>query len=261
MNQDFAVLFSEQSIIVFLLVVSRISGMLNTAPLFSTFPIPTMVKIGLSMAIGFIMYPFILHGANFQIPHDLVSLSFLMFKELLVGILIGFSANLIFIGIQIGGQLLSIQMGLAVAEALDPVTKQNVPIIGQFYLFTASLLFIYLNGHHYLFATVYNSYHTIPIGLNFEFTADIVQKLLFFTSQLFSIAFAIIMPIFGLLFVIDLALAFISKMMPQMNIFMVGLPIKIYLGIVLMSLFITTTAAYLSGLIQTLLENLKNIFG
>lgn len=261
MNQDLTLLFSEHSIIVFLLVVSRITGMLNTAPLFSSFPVPHIVKIWLSVVIGFIMYPLILHNMPVQLPHDLISLTAMVLKETLIGVLIGFSANLIFIGIQIGGQLLSMQMGLAVAEALDPVTKQNVPIIGQFYLFTASLLFIYLNGHHYLFATIYNSYHSIPIGLSFEFTSEIVQKLLFFTSQLFTIAFSIIMPIFGLLFVIDLALAFISKMMPQMNIFMVGLPLKIYLGIVLMSMFITTTAAYLSGLMQSLLENLRSIFG
>jgi len=260
MNQDLLVLFSGQSIIVFLLVVSRISGMLTTAPLFSTFPIPVMVKACLSALIGFIMYPLILHTSHFQMPHDIISMSLLMFKELLVGILIGFSANLIFIGIQIGGQLLSMQMGLAIAEALDPVTKQQVPIIGQFYLFTASTLFIFLNGHQWLFSSVYSSYHSIPIGLNFEFTAEIVQKLLYFTSQLFSIAFSIIMPIFGLLFVIDIALAFISKMMPQMNIFMVGLPLKIYVGIVLMSIFITTTAAYLSGLMQMLLENISSIF-
>jgi flagellar biosynthetic protein FliR len=152
------------------------------------------------------------------------------------------------------------QMGLAVAEALDPVTKQQVPIIGQFYLFTASTLFIFLNGHQWLISCVYRSYHSIPIGYNFEFTAELVQKLLYFTSQLFSIAFSIIMPIFGLLFVIDIALAFISKLMPQMNIFMVGLPLKIYVGMILMSIFITTTAVYLSRLIQMLLENVSNIF-
>lgn len=261
MNQDFSVLFSTQSLIVFLLVVSRISGMLTTAPLFSTFPIPMMVKAGLAALVAFIMYPFVLHISNFQMPHDMISMSVLIFKEILIGVLIGFSANLIFVGIQIGGQLLSIQMGLAVAEALDPVTKQHVPIIGQFYLFTASMLFIFLNGHQWLFSSVYSSYHSIPIGLNFEFTAEVVQKILYFTSQLFNIAFSIIMPIFGLLFIIDIALAFISKMMPQMNIFMVGLPLKIYLGIILMSTFLVTTAGYLSGMIKMLLENLRSIFG
>jgi len=260
MNQDLAVLFSNQGIIVFLLVLARVSGMFTTAPLFSTFPIPMMVKACLSALVGFIIFPFVLTSAHFQMPHDMVMLSVLIFKEMLVGILIGFSANLIFIGIEIGGQLLAIQMGLSIAEALDPVTKQQVPIIGQFYLFIACILFIYLNGHHWLITCIYGSYHSIPINLNFEFTTEIVQKLLFFIGQLFSIAFSIIMPVFGLLFIIDIALAFISKMMPQINIFMVSLPLKIYVGIVLMSLFITTTAAYMSGLIQTLLDNIRGIF-
>ena len=150
MNQDLAVLFSNQGIIVFLLVLVRVSGMLTTAPLFSTFPIPMTVKAGLSALIGFIIFPFVLTSSHFQMPHDLVMLSILVFKEMLIGILIGFSANLIFVGIEIGGQLLAIQMGLSIAEALDPITKQQVPIIGQFYLFIACVLFIYLNGHQEL---------------------------------------------------------------------------------------------------------------
>ena len=198
--------------------------------------------------------------SNFTVPHDLISMSIFITKELFIGILIGYSAGLIFVAIQIGGQLLSMQMGLTIAEALDPVTKQQVPIIGQFYLFIASMSFIYINGHHWLFTTVIDSYNTIPIGLNFDFTSGMVEKLLFFIGQLFTIAFGIVIPIFGLLFVIDIALAFIARMMPQMNIFMVSLPLKIYVGLGLMIISLTTISTYLSGLIGNMLENLKTIF-
>ena len=88
----------------------------------------------------------------------------------------------------------------------------------------------------------------------------LAPKILVFTSQLFTIAFGIIMPIFGMLFITDIAFAFASKMMPQMNIFMVSIPLKIYVGIVFMSLFMTTIATYMSGLIQSLLDSMKNIF-
>lgn len=260
MNQDLATFLAPQSMLVFILVMSRISGMIVTAPLFSTFPIPPMVKVGLSALSAFIMYPLILNYSNFQVPHDLVTMGLLVFKELFVGILIGFCAGIIFVGIQIGGQLLSLQMGLTIAEAMDPVTKQHVPIIGQYYLFTASLVFIYLNGYQWLFNAVYDSYKTIPISLNFEFTTQIVDKILIFIGQLFPIAFGIIMPIFALLFITDIALALVSKMMPQMNIFMVGLPLKIYVGLFFMAIYIIPTASYLSGLIQTLLDNMGSIF-
>ena len=187
-------------------------------------------------------------------------MSILVFKEVFVGILIGFCGSLIFVGIQIGGQLISMEMGLTIADTVDPVTRQSTPVIGQIYLYTASVIFIAINGHHLLFSTVYDSYHSIPIGLNFDFSSEIFQKILFFTSQLFSIAFRLIIPLFGVLFVIDVALAFTSKMMPQMNIFMVSIPLKIYIGLSLMIFFMTTSAVFISGLIQSLLEYIKNIF-
>ncbi|MFH0702911.1 MAG: flagellar biosynthetic protein FliR [bacterium] len=260
MNQDLSTFFSFQSLLVFLLVMARVSGMISTAPLLSTFPIPMMAKAGLAALSAFIMYPFVLKISLFQMPNDLITMSIMIFKELFVGILIGFCAELIFIGIQIGGQLLSIQMGLAIANALDPVTKQQVPVVGQFYLFMASMVFIYLNGHHWLFSCVSESYNTIPIGINFEFVTNIVPKILYFTSQLFAIAFNLTIPIFGMLFIIDIALALVSKIMPQMNIFMVGLPLKIYVGLALMGFFMSTTAVYLTGLMGNMLNSLKNIF-
>lgn len=260
MNHDLSILFSMKSMIVFILVMSRISGMLATAPLFSTFPIPPQVKALATALISFLIYPLIIQQSSFPLPHDLISLSILVFKELCIGILIGFCAQLIFVGIQIGGQLLSIQMGLAISETLDPVTKQQVPIIGQFYLYMASIIFIMMNGHLWLFTTVFSSYKAIPIGLDFEFSSVMTQKLLYFTSQIFSIAFGIVMPLFALLFVIDVALGFMSKVMPQMNIFMVSLPLKILIGIIVMILFMPTTAAYLYTLLTNLLENMRNIF-
>lgn len=260
MNQDLLTLLSPQNSIVFILVITRIGGLFITAPLFSTFPIPVQVKAGLAAMIAFVMAPFVIHATAFQPPTDLISLTLMMFKEFAIGVLIGYCSELIFSAIQMGGQLLSIQMGLAVAESLDPVTRQTVPVIGQFYLYLASLIFIFINGHHYLFTAIYDSYSSIPMNLNFDFSANLAPNILFFVTQLFAIAFALVMPIFGLLFIVDVGLAFMAKMMPQMNIFMVGLPFKIYIGLLLMSLFMTTTASYLMSLIATTLQSFKTIF-
>lgn len=260
MNHDLSIFFSTESIIVFILVLTRLSGMLMTAPLFSTFPIPMQVKGGIAVLCAFIMYPFVLQISDISMPNDLIMLSGLVFKELLVGFLIGFCASLIFTGIQIGGQILSIQMGLAIANALDPVTKQQVPIVGQFYLFLASIVFIYINGHQWLFSTIHESYLSIPVGLNFDFTARIVEQITYFASQLFTIAFSIIMPIFQILFITTLLMGFMAKIMPQMNIFMVAMPLKIYIGLALMSVLLPPTAYYLIRLIKDMLLTLEGIF-
>lgn len=260
MEQDLSVFLSTKSIIVFLLVLTRVGSMLATAPLFSTFPIPMQIKVGLAALSAFIMYPFVLQTVEFSIPHNLIMLSYLIFKEVLIGSLIGFCASLLFTGVQIGGQILAIQMGLAIANALDPITKQQVPIVGQFYLFLASLIFISLNGHLWLFSSVYESYSSIPIGLNFEFTTKITEQIVYFSSQLFIIAFSIIMPIFQILFLTTLLMGFMAKIMPQMNIFMVAMPVKIYIGLSLMAMMLLPTMNYLTNLIGTMLQDLHGIF-
>ncbi len=234
--------------------------MLATAPLFSTFPIPMQIKAGIAALSAFIIYPFVMQSVAFEIPTDLVFLTYLLIKELAVGVMIGFCASLIFTGIQIAGQILSIQMGLAIANALDPVTKQQVPIIGQFYLFMASMVFIYINGHLWLFSTIQDSYLSLPIGLNFEFSQELTQQILYFTGQLFNVAFSIIMPIFQVLFLIILLMGFMAKVMPQMNVFMVAIPLKIYVGLSMVNMLMLPTMSYLNELIKSMMEDLHGIF-
>jgi len=260
MENELQLLFSTQGVIGFLLVLTRISGMLTAAPLFSTFPVPMQAKAILAILTTFIMYPLVVHSSTFQPPTDIIMLTIMLSKELCIGVLIGFCANLIFDAVQIAGQLVSIQMGLSMAAAMDPLTKQQSPVIGQLFTFIACMVFIQLNAHHWLFSSIYDSYKSMPLGMNFDFTTHIIPRLLYFTSQLFPVAFGIIMPIYVLLFLVDISLAFMAKMMPQMNIFMVAMPLKAGLGISLILVFIATTTIYLGHLISNTLDNLKVIF-
>jgi len=259
--QDFSMFFSIESIIVFLLVFARLSGMLVTAPLFSTFPVPVQIKVTLSALCAFIMYPFVVQHASFIMPNDLIGLSILMFKEVAIGLLIGFAVSLIFTIVQIAGEMISVEMGLSMASALDPVTHQNVPIIGQFYLFMASLVFISINGHQYLFSSVYDSYKSIPIDMDFAFSSHITQQLLVFSSQIFLFAFGIIIPVYLTLFLVTVLMGIVAKIMPQMNVFMLAMPVKIYIGLGLMILMMPSTTVYLGKLFNDLLININGIFG
>ena len=261
MITDLFLMLSPEKIIVFILVLTRLSGMLISAPFFSTFPIPIQAKAVLLFLVTFIIYPSI-STASLQLSTvtDLPTLMILMLKELSVGAIIGFTAGLIFVAIQMAGQMLSIQMGLAVSSVLDPFTQQQVPVLGQFYQYLASIIFIFVNGHLWLFSSVYDSYHMIPLGYEFIFNGMLVERVLFFTSQLFVIAFGIIMPIYGVLFITDIILGFMSKAMPQMNVFMVALPFKIMVGIWLLIIFMSSTARYLTELILTLLKEIDKIF-
>lgn len=208
MMEDFFALLSPNSIILFVLIMTRIGGMLLTAPFFSTYPIPPQAKIGLLAMTAFMMYPIVATTSGFEPPTNMLALGVMMAKELFVGVTIGFCANIIFVAIQMAGHLLSIQMGLAISNVLDPITKQQVPVVGQMYLFLASMIFICINGHQWLFMSIFDSYSTIPPGLELAISGAMVERIIFYTSQIFNIAFSVIVPIYGVLFVADISMGF-----------------------------------------------------
>lgn len=258
---DVVSLLTPQKVIYFVLVITRVSGMMLTAPLFSTYPVPQPVKNGLIAFVAFILFPLVAKISPIaHMPTDMIGLGILAVREVIIGSIIGFCMNLIFVSIQVAGQLISIDMGLAMSELLDPVTRQQTPVVGQFYLFMAMIAFLFVNGDHYLFQSLIDSYRLIPIDTNFAIQGALVEKIVYFTSQIFVIAFSIIMPVYSILFVVSVLLGFTSKMMPQMNIFQLAMPFKIYIGIGLMAFFISQTYMLMATTIENLLVRVNGMF-
>lgn len=253
-------LLSPKNIVGFIIVVTRLSGMMASAPLFSTYPIPMQVKAWLVALIAFIMYPLVSANANFVVPTSMPEMTLFLLKEFGVGFLIGFLANFIFVGIQMAGQMLSQQIGLAMGNMLDPATQVNVPVISEIYLMLTTMIFLSLNAHQWLFAAVYQSFIKIPLGLDNLFTPIIVQQVLHLSSQMFVVSLSLVLPIFCVLFVLEVLIGVLAKMVPQMNIFMVAIPLKIYIGFLLMIMFLTPMANYISNLIQTYMASIMKMF-
>jgi len=254
------VLFSVSNILLFVIILTRLSGLFATAPLFSTYPIPTQVKVWLATLIAFILFPIVQANTNFVTPTSVPALALIMFKEYLIGYAIGFCANILFVGIELGVNTFTIQMGLSADQALNPASGGNSPVITQAYTYLASMLFIGLGAHQWLFSALYNSFKSMPIGFTIAFTPGIVEQIVQITSQLFSVGLGIALPIFGILFITDVLLGFTSKMMPQMNIFMVSLPLKIYLGLLLSLIFMRPMAEHMAILIEQFLTKISTIF-
>ena len=254
------VLFSPSNIILFMAIITRLSGLFSSAPLFSTFPIPTQVKIWLAATIAFILFPIVQYNTHFVAPNSVPALTFILFKEYIIGYAIGFCANILFVGVELGVNMFAIQMGLSADQALNPTSGGNSPVITQAYTFLATMLFIALGAHQWLFSAIYNSFKTMPVGYSFIFSPEIVGNIVTITSQLFSIGLSIAIPIFGVLFITDVLLGFTSKMMPRMNIFMVSMPLKIYLGLLLSLIFLRPMAEHISVLIEKLLTHISLIF-
>lgn len=254
------VLFSVSNIILFMAIFTRMSGLFASAPLFSTYPIPVQIKIWLAACIAFILFPIVQYNTHFVVPTSVPALTLILFKEFLIGFVMGFCANILFVGIELGVNTFAIQMGLSADQALNPSSGGQSPVITQAYTYLASMLFIALGAHQWLFSAIYNSFKSMPVGYTFAFSPELVGQIVTMTSQLFSIGLGIALPIFGVLFITDVLLGFTSKMMPQMNIFMVSLPLKIYLGLLLSLIFMRPMAEYLTVLIERFMEQIALLF-
>lgn len=260
MKTDLFYILSPANIILFIAIITRISGLLATAPMFSTFPMPKQVKIWLSASIAFLIFPIIQAKTAFVAPTSVPELTVILLKEFLIGYAIGYCANVLFIAIELGANMFSIQMGLSSDQALNPMSGGSSPKLTQVYTWLMTMVFIALNAHHMLFAALFNSFQSMPIGYGFAFSPEIVQQIILIVCQIFVIALKISLPIFGVLFITDILLGFTSKMMPQMNIFMVSIPLKIYLGIILSIMFIRPMVEYCGVLVPRFLETVMAIF-
>ncbi|NLW44636.1 MAG: flagellar type III secretion system protein FliR [Syntrophomonadaceae bacterium] len=218
----------------FLLVIGRISGLFIGSPVFSARQIPIQVKILLTIMLsGMIAYVTPLTSA---VPIT-DSWTFLMALavEVFVGYTIGFVAYVLFAGIQLAGQLMDMQMGFGLVNVIDPQSGMQVPLIGNFNYLLATIIFLSINGHHYLLQALCNSYQIIPV-LGASFNGQVVEFLMELGANMFVIGLKLAVPVVAALFMADLALGFIARTVPQMNVFVVGLPLKIGAGLVMVLL-------------------------
>ncbi len=260
MQPDLLTLLSPKNIVIFVIILTRISGLIMSAPLFSTYPIPQQVKIWLIALISFILFPIVSATTGFNVPLSVPELIVFLIREFSIGFVIGFVANFIFAAVQMGGEFISMQIGLSMSQVLDPVTGNNLQIVSQFYMLVTTMVFIGLNAHQWLFYALYQSYKSFPPGIDYLFTPSMVSQILHMSAEMFAISISVILPIFCVMFVSEVLMGFMSKMIPQMNIFMVAIPLKVYVGFVLILMFLSPTVTYLVNIIESYLKNLIEIF-
>lgn len=258
---DLLALLSPRNLILFVIVFTRLSGMMTSAPLLSTYPIPIQVKAWFMAAITFIMFPIVLAKTGFQTPTSIPELTVILIKEFAIGYITGFIANVVFIGVQISADLVSMQMGLTAAQAMNPATGESSPILTQAYTILASLIFIGMNGYQWVFSAIYKSFQILPPGYGFLIDGTLTHNIIMITSQMFIIGMGIALPIFSVLMITDVLLGFVSKMMPKMNIFMVALPVKIYLGFILFIMLVSPMSNQIHNLIEKYLKSIIVILG
>jgi len=216
----------------FLLVFTRISGIFTAAPVFGSRNIPVMAKVGLGLSVSALIMP-VVFSAKVNIPSNLLQYIAAVISEYLLGLVYGFASWLIFSAVQMAGALLDTQIGFGIVNVVDPQYGQQIPLIGNFQYLLSLVLFLAINGHHVLLAGICTSFKTLPVASVF-FPQSIVPFFVNLLTGVFSVAVQIAMPVLAALFMTDVALGILARVMPQLNIFVVGLPVKIVVGLVIL---------------------------
>ncbi len=178
--------------------------------------------------------------------------------ELVLGLILGISVHVMFAAIQTGGNLIGVQMGFSMVNVLDPLTGTNEAVTAHFLYMTAILVFLSLNGHLYLMSAMVESFKYIPPGQIF-ISSKLTAQIMTISKDLFILAVKVASPIIASIFVVDLALALISKMAPQMNVLMLGFPLKIMVGFFFLSMVFSILALYVGEYVISLPDLLLNI--
>ncbi len=230
---------------VFVLVLVRIGTMLMLVPGFSGRGVPTPLKIGFSVLLAVVLLPFVrVNPVGLEVADRFVVA---VAQEFLVGLLMGFAVAVVFGAIEMAASLASLQMGLNLAAVFNPALNAQASALDTFYLVLASLIFFGVNGHHMLLVALQRSFESVPVG-SATLAANGDQAIVALTAAMFVEALRIALPISGTLLVADAALGILNRMVPQMNVFFVGLPIKIVVGFLVLALTLPFLIRVLDGM-------------
>jgi len=239
--------FTLGQFLLFALVLFRTTGMLLTAPVIGSRNLPTQLKLGLAMMVALLILP-LLGPAAAALPKTPGALFLAALGETLVGMIIGFAASLLFAAVQLAGMLMDQELGLSLANVIDPLSNEQVSVIGQLKLLLATGIFLGLEGHHMLLGAVADSFAVVPVT-GFHWSPALALRLGDeLVGQTFDIAVRLAAPVVVTMLLTTIALGFLARAVPEMNIFIVGFSVRIVVGLVVILLAVGGFAAVFSGL-------------
>jgi flagellar biosynthetic protein FliR len=230
-------LLSPEVLTTAFLIFVRVSTILVLAPFFGSELFFNRIKLFLAFAVTIALFPAVpLQGAVIPIDAKMLEIVIAIIREMIVGAALGLVGQIIFGGVQFGGQFISIQVGLGFANVVDPRTQTQNPVFSQLFTLFGVLLFILMGGDHIYLRALAKSFEIIPIGqVN---AAAVAPKFIDMAGELFIIGVQLASPFIVVIFLLDLTFAIFARIMPQANIFFIALPLKVGGGLIILWLII-----------------------
>lgn len=211
----------------FLWPLTRVLALLAAAPVLGQTRIPVRVRIGLALGIVIVLVPTL--PAPPAVSPGSAAGMLILATQMVIGLAIGFALRLVFVAVEMAGDLIGVQMGLGFAMFYDPGNVQHTPILGQFMGLLATLVFLAINGHLMVIAALAESFHALPISAA-PLGAGLFEVLARYGAIVFAAGLQLALPLIVTMLVVNLALGVLTRASPQLNIFAVGFPVTLAIG-------------------------------
>ncbi len=231
--------------------------MLFVAPVFGGGTVPTQTKILFSLMLSLILLPMVRLPAD-SLPLEMVPLGWLAINELLVGLVMGVSLVFIFAAIQYAGQIIDFQMGFSIVNLIDPTQDVQIPVMGFFHFLIAILIFLAMDAHHWVIRALVDSFDIAPL-MTAGFSGLVIGEVARAFGDLFVVAVRIAAPTIAVLMLYNASLGIIAKTVPQINLLIVGFPVRIALGMFVVGLSMAFFHPYLSHVFDMMMGNVYAI--
>lgn len=240
----------------FIIILARFTA-IGLFPFFSARNLPAAWKIAFVLLLASFGWNIGLSG-SYEPPAELISFILVLINEFLIGIVLALVSQFFFASIQLAGQAIDTQMGFGIMNVVDPLSGTQSPILGNFKYIIAMLVLLQVDGHLLFLQALFDTYTFIPIG-GLKIGEEVIKNLIFLFGNIFSTGFKLALPIVGSLIITDLIMGIMSRTVPQMNIFMVGMPAKIILGFGVLMAVIPLYIYLLNALIERLFSEIYTL--
>jgi flagellar biosynthetic protein FliR len=253
--------FGEQHVLAFMLVLARVAPLFILAPLFSSKMFPARVRTVTAVALAIGISPVATRAlGGGTIPPDVIALAGLMVKELLVGMAFAFGIGALFAALSAAGALLDTMIGFSLGGILDPLTGNQSSLLTQLYAMIGVLVFIAIGGDAWVIGGLARTYTAVPL-LDSPQIGSLTAGAQAAFSGIFRAAIEVCAPVLLALMITDAALGVVSRVVPQLNVFAVGFPAKIAIGLLVIGVSLPFAAGWLADELQrsvtTALQSLR----
>lgn len=238
----------------FLVVTARVAGFMIGIPVFISAQTPGRVKTTLVFVSSLMLFPVMAKSIS-QVDFSPLPFFLLVLSEVLLGLLLGLVARLIFTAVEFGATVIGFQMGFASANVYDPQNQRQVELISQFQNVFTILMFLAINGHHIFLRTMVLSYDLLPPG-QFDVSGEAMPYLMQLASHMFTLGVQLSAPVLVVLLLSGLILGILARVFPQLNVFMLSFPLNIGIGFVVISLTLNMESTLIRREFDTLAERI-----